>query len=608
MGARGRRGRWRACRSRSRTSSTPRASRPPTARGCSAGTCPRATRRRSGACARPARSCSARPPRTSSRGASARSTTRSGRSATRAIPSAWRAAPAAARPPRWRPGWRRWRSGRTRAARSACPSAFCGTYGLKPTWGRGRASTGVWPLARTLDHAGPMARTPRGPRAAARRARAGAAARRAGTPPRVGGLPRPARRSARAAGRGRPRGARPARWAPARSRFPEAELIVPAFRDDPARRGPRDPPRRRALPGARRRSTAPTCARRVEMGSEVTLPAAARRARRPRDRARRLRAPVRARRRAAHARRAARRRRGSRTSAPTRRCARPCSPTPPRRTSSGCRRACSRTGCSSPDRRAPRRSCWPSHPRSRRSKVRETRRAQGKSRAALIGGSYMRGRSTSRWLLACAATVLSLAFASTASADSYIVLYKGNAVPSSAKADVQQAGGTFVYAYDKIGVAIARSDSAAFAATLGKDNRVEGVSSTAGFASQAPGAGRRGGRGPQPATLPNAPATDSDSLSPLQWDMRQIHTPRGARDHGRQPVRASSATSTRARLHAIPDLRAERRRRRQRQLLERRRRSRARSRPTTTTATARTPRARSRRRRTASASSASRRT
>src|SRR5204862_1557088 len=39
------------------------------------------------------------------------------------------------------------------------PSGFCGTVGLKPTWGRISAA-GVWPLARSLDHPGPMARTP----------------------------------------------------------------------------------------------------------------------------------------------------------------------------------------------------------------------------------------------------------------------------------------------------------------------------------------------------------------------------------------------------------------------------------------------------------------
>jgi len=137
----------------------------------------------------------------------------------------------------------------------------------------------------------------------------------------------------------------------------------------------------------------------------------------------------------------------------------------------------------------------------------------------------MRGRSTSRWLLACAAFVLSLSFAATASADSYIVLYKGNAVPSSAKADVQKAGGTFVYGYDKIGVAIARSGSSGFATALGKDNRVEGVSSTADFASKLQEPEAAAAAGPQPGELPNEPATDNDSLSVWQWDMRQIHTP-----------------------------------------------------------------------------------
>ncbi len=39
------------------------------------------------------------------------------------------------------------------------PSCFCGTCGLKPTFGRVSVA-GAWPLAPTLDHAGPMARTP----------------------------------------------------------------------------------------------------------------------------------------------------------------------------------------------------------------------------------------------------------------------------------------------------------------------------------------------------------------------------------------------------------------------------------------------------------------
>lgn len=39
------------------------------------------------------------------------------------------------------------------------PSAFCGIAGLKPTWGRVSGARS-FPLARSLDHPGPMARTP----------------------------------------------------------------------------------------------------------------------------------------------------------------------------------------------------------------------------------------------------------------------------------------------------------------------------------------------------------------------------------------------------------------------------------------------------------------
>jgi subtilisin family serine protease len=122
-----------------------------------------------------------------------------------------------------------------------------------------------------------------------------------------------------------------------------------------------------------------------------------------------------------------------------------------------------------------------------------------------------------------AAVAAPAAFGST-----YIVLYKQQAVPADASTTIQKAGGTLVYAYNQIGVAIARSTVTSFRTSLLKDARIENASSTDGFAFQLPDAEVRAGAdasGPPAGDLPNAPAADADSLSPLQWDMRQIHTP-----------------------------------------------------------------------------------
>jgi lantibiotic leader peptide-processing serine protease len=137
----------------------------------------------------------------------------------------------------------------------------------------------------------------------------------------------------------------------------------------------------------------------------------------------------------------------------------------------------------------------------------------------------MRGRRALRGLLAAAVGLLSLAFASTASADTFVVLYKSSAVPASALADVQKAGGTYVYGYNEIGVAIARSNNSDFAAKLGKDKRVEGVSSTDGFASQLEEPAASDDSSRSQGDLPNSPSSDTDPFSGLQWDMQQIHTP-----------------------------------------------------------------------------------
>src|SRR5438034_5721111 len=120
----------------------------------------------------------------------------------------------------------------------------------------------------------------------------------------------------------------------------------------------------------------------------------------------------------------------------------------------------------------------------------------------------------------------------------YIVLYGGSAVPADAAASIGRAGGTLVYSYSQIGVAVARSASVNFRANIAKDNRVEGVSATASFATRLNDdqGSSADASGPPPGDLPNAPASDADSLSPLQWDMGQIHTPEAHAITGGSPA------------------------------------------------------------------------
>lgn len=70
-------------------------------------------------------------------------------------------------------------------------------------------------------------------------------------------------------------------------------------------------------------------------------------------------------------------------------------------------------------------------------------------------------------------------------AQTYVVLYKQQSIPADAASVIERAGGSPVYAYDPIGVLIARSTNSGFAAGVLGDNRVEGVASTARFAHQA---------------------------------------------------------------------------------------------------------------------------
>src|SRR2546426_8975153 len=128
-------------------------------------------------------------------------------------------------------------------------------------------------------------------------------------------------------------------------------------------------------------------------------------------------------------------------------------------------------------------------------------------------------------LLALTTIVSVLAFSPGVEASktqTYIVLYNQGAGSASAGATVQKAGGLVVYNYSQIGVVIARSASTGFAATLKRDSRVEGVSATASFATRI---NDDLGSSDNAATTADSPVSDTDTLSSLQWDMIQIHTP-----------------------------------------------------------------------------------
>ena len=122
--------------------------------------------------------------------------------------------------------------------------------------------------------------------------------------------------------------------------------------------------------------------------------------------------------------------------------------------------------------------------------------------------------------------------AQAGSTQTYIVLYKQQAVPAGAASAIQKAGGTLVYSYDGIGVAIAQSASPSFGGKMAADKKVEGVSSTAAF----------GVRLNDEMVVEDASAIASsvtaswgDPLSGAQWDMEQIHVPEAHEITGGSP-------------------------------------------------------------------------
>jgi lantibiotic leader peptide-processing serine protease len=141
-------------------------------------------------------------------------------------------------------------------------------------------------------------------------------------------------------------------------------------------------------------------------------------------------------------------------------------------------------------------------------------------------------------LVAMAAALLLTGSAISGTGDAtetYIVLYKQQSVGSNASATIEKAGGTLVYSYSQIGVVIARSSSTTFRSDLLKNAQIENAAATTGFAYQLPSE-TTDAEGPPAGDLANAPATDADTLFPLQWDMRQIHTPEAHAITGGSPA------------------------------------------------------------------------
>jgi subtilisin family serine protease len=130
------------------------------------------------------------------------------------------------------------------------------------------------------------------------------------------------------------------------------------------------------------------------------------------------------------------------------------------------------------------------------------------------------------------ATAAGATAAGSGAESTYIVLYKDGASSAGAAAAIGSAGGTLVANYQQIGVVVARSSNPAFASAVGGAAGVEGAAATGGFGVSVGDVAADSAAGPLPG---NAPATDSDNLSGLQWDMRQINAPQAHAISGGSP-------------------------------------------------------------------------
>jgi lantibiotic leader peptide-processing serine protease len=120
-------------------------------------------------------------------------------------------------------------------------------------------------------------------------------------------------------------------------------------------------------------------------------------------------------------------------------------------------------------------------------------------------------------LAATAVSASPVAAAPLGATSTYIVLYRDGASSADAASTVNNAGGTLVANYGQIGVVIARSNNANFAAAVQQNAEVSGAARTNGFGTQLGDV--QAGADATPAASPG------DPLETLQWDMAQIHAP-----------------------------------------------------------------------------------
>src|SRR5438874_10760599 len=152
-----------------------------------------------------------------------------------------------------------------------------------------------------------------------------------------------------------------------------------------------------------------------------------------------------------------------------------------------------------------------------------SRRARGGMNLEQVQGTSAPRDLASVAMVALLLAVPGVRAANTGTAQTYLVVFKAQALPANAAASITAAGGTVVQSYPKIGVVIARSSSSTFRSSVMRNGAIRGAAATAAFATHV--SGGVGNQSRATSSGVNTPVSDSDPLSPLQWDMRQIHTP-----------------------------------------------------------------------------------